>query len=201
MDRRDIITFFAALVVVSIVAIVAHPAPAVQQNNPPAYTPDAGTPPPAPSPSAASGQTPPAAEPCTPCRILFEKDFLKYPVYLLPANLSLAGGSDLIWRTSNISTFAYVEGVRGGVTQTFSVPYPVWRLNCTVYAETAPQYAHFRMAVVDAETGTIVEGAEIRYPGSICRNVHVGGKEFYIIVGADHVDRYRITLETPHTCR
>ena len=52
------------------------------------------------------------------------------------------------------------------------------------------------MALVERESGTIVEGADLRYPGSIIKNVERGGRDFYLIVGVDEIDSYRITLET-----
>ena len=52
------------------------------------------------------------------------------------------------------------------------------------------------MALVDIKSGTIVKGAEMRYPGSIIKNVQVGGKDFYLIVGVEDISSYRITLET-----
>jgi hypothetical protein len=52
------------------------------------------------------------------------------------------------------------------------------------------------MALVELKSATIVEGAELRYPGSIVKTVERGGKDFYLIVGVDAIDSYRITLET-----
>ncbi len=53
------------------------------------------------------------------------------------------------------------------------------------------------MALVEFESGTIIEGADLHYPpGGIVKNVERGGKDFYLIVSVDEVDAYRITLET-----
>ena len=52
------------------------------------------------------------------------------------------------------------------------------------------------MALIDAETGTIVDGAELHFPGNIIKNVQVGNKEFYLIIGAENIDSFQITLET-----
>jgi hypothetical protein len=76
------------------------------------------------------------------------------------------------------------------------VPYAVWRLNCTVSSTIRPEAAHFRMALVEFSGGTIVEGADLHYPGSIIKNVERGGKDFFLIVSVDNVDRYQIVLET-----
>ncbi|WP_292491479.1 hypothetical protein [Methanoculleus sp. 10] len=76
------------------------------------------------------------------------------------------------------------------------MPYAIWRLNCSVSATVRPEAAHFRMALVERESGTIVEGADLRYPGSIVKNVERGNRDFYLIVGVDEIDSYRITLET-----
>ena len=101
-----------------------------------------------------------------------------------------------MWKGTDIVGFAYIQEARGGITETFHVPYAVWRLNCSVSATVRPEAAHFRMALVERETGSIVEGADLRYPGDIVKNVEIGNRNFYIIVGAEAIDSYRITLET-----
>jgi len=100
------------------------------------------------------------------------------------------------WKgTQKVTPFAYIEEGRGGITEVFHVPYAVWRLNCSVTSMIRSQAAHFRMAVVEFESGIIIEGADLHYPGSIIKNVKRGGKDFYLIVSVDDVDSYRITLE------
>lgn len=114
-----------------------------------------------------------------------------------PAISLRTGGSDPLWKENEgIVPFAYIEEARGGITEAFHVPYTVWRLNCSVSATVRPEAAHFRMALVDLESGSIIEGAELRYPGSIIKNVERGGKDFYLIVSVNEIDSYRITLET-----
>ena len=145
------------------------------------------TQPPAPTPS-------PLPEPT---RIHYTTRVWSYPCCYLPDNLTFYGGSDPPWKKSaDIIPFAYIEEGRGGITEAFHVPYAVWRLNCSVSATIRPEAAHFRMALVDLESGTIVEGADLQYPGTIIKNVQRGGKDFYLIVSVDEVDSYHITLET-----
>ncbi len=195
MDTGDIISILAALLIVAVIAVVFNPAAggetAGQETLPgPEETPYRPLGPtiagPSPSP------TPAALEPY---RIRYDPDYRKYPLYYLPANMSTFGGSDILWKSNGAIPFAYVEEYGGGVTGTFSVPYSVWRMNCTVYAERRPQAALLDFVLVSADNGTIVEGGEIRYPGSIVKNVQSSG-EYYLIVGCENVDRYRIDLET-----
>lgn len=196
VDKWDLCSVLAALAIVAVVAVVFGPAPEAVPVSPvaaPAETPVPTTP-----SSGDSGFVPlPAATASPgPYRIVYETDYRKYPRYYLPSNLSSFGGSDIPWKTDHTVPFAYVEGSDGGVTETFTVPSPVWRMNCTVSAERRPQAALFRMALIDAETGGIVEGAELRYPGSIIKNVQSGDGTYYLIIGCDYVDRYVISLET-----
>lgn len=139
----------------------------------------------------------PMTTPPEPFRITYSTDFWDRPHVHLPENLVVYGGSDPLWKNdADIVTFAYVEEKRGGITDVFHVPYPVWRLNCSVTPTIRPESASFKMALVDLENEIIVKGAEFRYPGSIIKNVQRGGKDFYLIVSADGVDSYRISLET-----
>ncbi len=193
VDRGDIISILAALIIVGVIAIIFNPVagedPAGEETLPeptPYRPPDPVVAEPSPSPSPSIPE---------PCRIQYDPDYRKYPLYYLPTNMSTFGGSDILWKSNSTIPFAYVEESCGGVTETFSVPYSVWRMNCTVYAERKPQAALLDFVLVSADNGTIVEGGEIRYPGSIVKNVQSGG-EYYLIVGCDNVDRYRIDLET-----
>lgn len=196
MDKGDILSILAALIIVSLVAVVlqfpaAEAGPEVPVTAPAKTTPE----PPVTPPSVTPSVTPP--EPPRPFRISYASEFWDYPCIHLPDNLMSYGGSDPLWKNSTeIVPFAYIEEGKGGITETFHVPYAVWRLNCSVSATIRPEAAYFRMALVDLKSGAIVKGAELRYPGSIIKNVQRGGKEFYLIVGLDEVDSYRITLET-----
>jgi hypothetical protein len=193
VDKGDVISILAALIIVSSVAVLFNPlATQEYSGNSEPFPPETVVPPsvteslPSPTPSA----------PSSPIRIFYQADLTRYPNYYLPDNLSFFGGSDLPWKTGTIVAFAYVKEARGGITQEFFVSYPVWRLNCTTVATTKPAAAHFRMALIDAETGAIVDGAELHFPGNIIKNVQVGNKEFYLIIGAENIDSFQITLET-----
>ena len=95
--------------------------------------------------------------------------------------------------------FAYIEEKRGGLTQEFTVPYPLWVLNISVIANTSPQYGNFRMLLCNASDGTIIEGAEILNHGSTYRIIQISDTNLYMIISATSVDFYRITFETPRT--
>jgi hypothetical protein len=189
VDKGDVFSILAALVIVSVLVLLVRPpiaeagpeAPEIQDPTPPI--------------TISPAQTP--AAPSEPTRFSYATGVWDYPLCHLPGNLALYGGSDPPWRgTRETIPFAYIEEGRGGITEVFHVPYAVWRLNCTVSSTIRPQAAHFRMALVEFESGNVVEGADLHYPGSIIKNVERGGKDFYLIVSVDDVDSYRITLET-----
>ncbi len=189
MDKGDVFTILAALIIVSVIALVFRPP--VTEAGP--EIPES----PAPTPPITAAPVPTSPVPLEPARLSYVTNIWDYPCCRLPANLTLYGGSDPPWQeTRGIIPFAYIEEGRGGITEAFHVPYAVWRLNCSVSATIRPEAAHFRMALVELESGTIVEGADLRYPGSIVKNVERGGKDFYLIVSVDEIDSYRITLET-----
>jgi len=93
--------------------------------------------------------------------------------------------------------FAFIEDSRGGLTRVFSVPYPVWVINTTVFAEHHPQYSNLRFALCYADTGGIIKGEEILNQGTSYRVVRISNVDMYMIITADSIDRFRITLETP----
>jgi hypothetical protein len=107
------------------------------------------------------------------------------------------GASDIPLReTSPGIPFAYVDESRGGLTQTFSVPYEVWALNVSVTANRFPQYAMFRMVLCDAK-GNILQGSQIQFPGTMYKIVRASGPGMYMIISTDNIDSFRVTLETP----
>ncbi len=116
---------------------------------------------------------------------------------MLPAHFGSYGDSDPSWAYTNVTTFAVMEGSRGGVTERFAVPYALWRINCSVAAERTPQYTRFQLALMDAETGSLVDALEMRYPGSSTRIIREHSREFYLILGASQIDRFTIALEVP----
>jgi len=191
VDKGDVFSIIAALIVVVAIAGVFRPPGADAVPEIPGV-PESPIPEITPMPTV----TAPPALP-EPARISYTTGIWSYPLVRLPDNLTLYGGSDPSWKeTAGIIPFAYLEEGRGGITETFHVPPVVWRLNCTVSSTVRPEAAHFRMALVELESGTIVEGADLHYPGNIIKNVERGGKDFYLIVSVDEVDSYRITLET-----
>ena len=77
------------------------------------------------------------------------------------------GASDILANSKEMVPFAFIEYNRsGGLTQIFSVPYPVWVLNTTVTANLTPQYGDFRMVLCYASNGSIINGEEILNRGS-----------------------------------
>jgi hypothetical protein len=130
-------------------------------------------------------------------RIFYTDKPLSYPLFKLPENMEMFGGSDILWRYQEMVPFAFIEDKRGGLTQRFSIPYPIWVLNITVTADTRPQYGNFRMALCDASNGTIIEGIEILNRGTAYRIIQTSNTDLYMIITTTSIDRYRITLETP----
>jgi len=108
--------------------------------------------------------------------------------------MEIYGASEIPRRDLEMVTFAFAEDSRGGVTQTFSVPYLVWILNTTVIANRNPAYANFRMALFYADTGGIIEGEKILNYGSIYRIVQTSNKSMYMISSTTYVDSFRIAL-------
>ena len=109
------------------------------------------------------------------------------------------GASDIPLRTEAMVPFAYVEDTRGGLTQKFSVPYPVWVINTTVVANRTPQYGNYKMALCYASNGTIIEGDEILNRGTSYRIVQTSNTDLYFIISTAYIDRYTISLETPRS--
>ena len=198
MSSGDILSVAAGVGIVILIACVVHPGwlafPAA-----PGSAPDIG----------ASGNTPVPTPPLpvvTPPLPSVSRDIQKltyvrnpsvtYQIYLLPDTMSTFGASDPPWQSSNISTFASLEASSGGATETFTVPYPVWRINCTMYKGDRPGNAYLGVLLVDAEENTIVDGAEVLGPGTIIKNIEVSGKAFYLIVKTQTRDGFRVSLET-----
>jgi hypothetical protein len=207
VDSGDVLALIAGIVIVIVVALMANPHYLSEmQYNPespvmPAetdeqtYLPDTILPE---GPEQIPVMTPvlPKSD-VLPYRILFSDKPFSYPVYKLPENLVTPGASETPSQTQEWVPFAFMENTRGGLTQVFSVPYPVWVINSTVVAENQPQYANFRMALCYADTGGIIKGEEIIYPGSSYRIVRTANTRMYMIISVKDIDRYYIRLETP----
>lgn len=193
MSSGDLLSVAAGVVIVILVASVVQwwgddgpPIDDIDGGQHPALPP--GPPDPTQSP------TPVPAPPTTTLGYV-EKPVLKYKTYLMPKNISLFGASDPPWKTRECAVFASLEEERGGVTGTFTVPYPMWRMNCTVVSDNDPGSTLFRAVLVDATTNTIIEGMELMGPGHVVKNIEVSGGEYYLIVGCQHA-HFTMNMET-----
>jgi hypothetical protein len=208
VESGDILTLVGGLALVVIIAVIVNPhylagisavpatpiptvTPIVYQTANPKLIPvETVTP--------AHIQTIPAIRPDDPpYRIFYTTKPFTYPRFKLPENMETFGGSDLPLRNEELVPFAYVEDIKGGLTQKFSVPYPVWVINSTVVANRTPQYGNFRMALCYANNGSIIDGDEILNRGSSYRIIHVSNADFYMIITTAYIDQYHISLETP----
>jgi hypothetical protein len=190
MNSGDILSFAAAIGIVLIMVCIVHPPWAAPETLPTADT-TAPTPMPVTTPA-----TPAPIKTFVPVRIEYaQQPVMKYQTYIIPGNLTTFGMSDPVWRGSDIASFAYLEESYGGVTDPFFVSYPVWRINCTVRNDEYPENARFKMMLIEKETGTIIDGAELKGPGKVIKNQEISGKDFYIVVQSSHA-MFRIELET-----
>ena len=130
-------------------------------------------------------------------RIFYTDNPFAYPRFKMPENMETFGASEILLRYEKQVPFAYIEDIRGGVTQKFSVPYPLWVLNITVNASHNPQYGNLRMVLCYAGNGTILDGAEILNQGSMTRVLQTSNTDLYMIITTQYLDWYRIDLETP----
>jgi hypothetical protein len=214
VESGDILTLVGGLVLVIIIAIIINPhylsgvsavpipqEPAVTLSGHLTATPTANTtlipletvnPAPKPTSSRIRPDDPPY-------RIYYSSTPFKYPNFRLPENMETYGASDIPQRNQELVPFAYVEDTRGGLTQSFSVPYPVWIINTTVIANRTPQYGNFRMALCYSSNGSIIEGEEILNRGGSYRIVQTSNTDLYMIITTAYIDRYHISLETPRS--
>jgi hypothetical protein len=117
---------------------------------------------------------------------------------MLPSDMIPFGASDAFLQDQEMVTFAYIEDVRGGLTQKFSIPYPVCVINATVTAQPENiQYTDFRMVLSYVSNGTVINGMEILHQGSEIRVVRAPNVDLYMIISTAYVDHYRIELMTP----
>ncbi len=219
MESGDILTVVGGLVLVLVIALMANP-PHLQGSSsqavptttiiPPELTPNPGgvvTPQGTLSPELNPNQsgfvipqtiiTPQAVPTDAPLyRIFYTNKPFTYPRFKLPDNMVVFGGSDILANSQGMVPFAFIEDTRGGLTQTFSIPYPVWVLNTTVTANLNPQYGNFRMVLCYASNGSIINGEEILNRGSSYRIIQTSNTDVYMIISTAYIDSYRITLET-----
>ena len=207
MDSGDVLALLAGIAIVIVVAIIANPQYLSELQKSPEYLLKPGetvvqTPVPVTIepeyPEQIPVITPRMPKPdLPPYRIFYTDKPFSYPVYKLPENPVTTGASETPRQTLELVPFAVIENTRGGLTQVFSVPYPVWVINTSVIAKNQPQYANFRMALCYADTGGIIKGEEIVKPGTSYRIVRIANTSMYMIISVRNIDLYHIRLETP----
>jgi len=207
VDSGDVLALFAGMAIVIFVAILANPQYLSGLQNSPERPLNPGeTVVPTSIPVTFPPEYPewiPVITPvmpksdALPYRIFYTDKPFTYPVYKLPENMETTGASETPRQTQEWVPFAVIENTRGGLTQVFSVPYPIWVINTTVVAKNQPQYANFRMALCYADTGGIIKGEEIVKPGTSYRIVRTANTSMYMIISVRNIDLYHIRLETP----
>ena len=208
MKKGDIFTVVGGLVLVIIIALIANPQYLAGITSPvsPTSKTIAATPVPLPqeplipivlaTPAPVATPLPVLAD-AAPYQIFYTSKPFSYPRFKMPENMETFGASEIPLRNQKLVPFAFVEDTRGGLTQKFSVPYPLWVLNITVNATRNPQYGNFRMVICYASNGTIIDGAEILNQGSMYRVLQTSNTDLYMIITTQYIDSYRIELETP----
>ena len=204
VEKGDFLIFAAGIATVMVIAILANPQSISGFTAPvPVATP---VPAPALTPLPILPIITPTYREVTPTpiptdapqyQIFYSDNPFSYPIFKVPENMETYGASDILWREWEMVPFAFVEDKRGGLTQKFSIPYPVWVLNATVTANTSPQYGNFRMVLCYASNGMVIEGIEILNRGTAHRVIQTSNTELYMIITTAYIDRYRITFETP----
>ena len=114
----------------------------------------------------------------------------------LPDQLDTLGESDIRRTGEDVVTFAYIEESRGGLTRSFTIPYPVWSMDIRVTDTTTPNIGAFRMALCYAANGTIIDGLQIEHPGTAYKKIQTSGVPLYLIISALDIETYRIDLQT-----
>jgi hypothetical protein len=202
VEKGDIYTLIGGFVIVLFIAVLVKPGGFSSVLPAPAPVPATMTIPITPFPVNTSNASPVVSMATIrpddpPYRIFYTSNPFTYPVVRLPDNMGTFGASDIPWRGENLVTFAFIEEPRGGVTQTFSVPYEIWMMNITVFAGPQPQYGRFRMALCNAKTGAILEGTEVLNYGTMYKTVQFSDTPMYLIVSTASIDKFRIEFETP----
>lgn len=96
-----------------------------------------------------------------------------------------------------IEKFAFMEGNKSGFSQIFGVPYPVWRINCTMVANGNPAYSKLMWVLVDSSTGDLITGGNIFPEGHLFKEITISDREMYFIIETENVLAYTLNLETP----
>lgn len=190
MDIRDLITLIIAFAIVGLIVYFVQ-SPLENAEIPDILSPPTTTPTPAPPPTPL-----PPAKPAS-LRIFYTSQFHHYPLHTLPAEMNIFGASDPPWRYTDAVVFGYLQESRGGISEIIYVPYPIWRITSTLEAEIHPESAMAQWVLVDADTGKVLEGGELRHPSVMKKTVHISNKDMYFIVNTYNADMITLTLETP----
>jgi hypothetical protein len=132
VEKGDMLTFVGGFLIVLVIAVIANPQYLALVKG----AGEKATPVPIPVPTVSypiqvtptyfKPTSAPLSGDAPPYQIFYsDKPFL-YPVYKLPENMETFGASDIVSRKQEMVPFAFVDEKRGGLTQKFSVPYPVW---------------------------------------------------------------------------
>ncbi len=199
MEKSDLITVLVAIAIVCALAIfVQSPLYATQEGTGETGVNNAQTivPTPIPTPEITPAPDP---EPGSTgiYRIPYTLDFYQYPLLQLPDNMALFGASEPRWQTRTPVVFAYLREPVGGVSEYFTVRYPIWRISCTLEADNHPESALAQWILVDATTGEIIEGGELRHRSVMIKNVHVSQNDLYFVVYLQDASMITLTLEVP----
>lgn len=210
VEKGDILTIAGGLALVIVIAVIMNPQ----------YLEDIpvipSTPKPTPEPTVILPVDPtpvtvvttvPVIEPTavplrpddSPYRIFYTNEPFTYPRFKMPDNIRIFGASDIMPRSEELVPFAYVEETRGGLTEVFSVPYPLWVINTTVTANRTPQYGNFQMALCYASNGSVIKGEEVLNRGRSYRIVQTSNTDLYMIVTTAYIDLYHMSFETPRS--
>ncbi|MDT8358380.1 MAG: hypothetical protein RQ758_07760 [Methanomicrobiaceae archaeon] len=193
MDTRDLLVLIVAVAVVVAIALVLRypaviPAPATTPS--PTILPVTAEP-------RTTTPTPSTGEAQLPVRITYTTDYFSYPVHHMPENMQVFGASDPLWNPEEMATFAYLEERGGGVSRIFVVPYPRWQVIYTMDADLHPGSALLQWVLVDARTGEVVDGGELRTEPREVKRVQISGKEMYFILRVRDAEGVRLSLEAP----
>jgi hypothetical protein len=208
MERGDIAAVILALFLIIVLTFLLSPQLHASRQAPVAITPTPNratlpaltsrmTEEPTQRPTPALTLDLPTLPPVTTRRISYTRDFNLFPVRFIMSDMGMYGFSDVDWPYNSSVTFAYVEENHGGITEPFTVPYPIWRMTSTVYSTKTPEKAKFKMILVDKDSGQVLEGAEIQFPGTVTKTVVAKGRPLYMVIRAENVDRFVITLDAP----
>jgi hypothetical protein len=196
VERRDLLVVVIGLIIVAAIALVASP-PGEENERPsvPQVTVEPTLPAgPVDSPAPAPTITEPHPAPVQ--KFGYASEPLSYPLHKIPENMNIFGASDPEWPHIDWVSFAVLEKDHGGLSETFTVAYPVWKVVCRLNATTHPLSARLQWVLVDAVTGSIVEGAELFTGGTVNKTVQISRTPMYFIISARDADSFTLTLET-----